>query len=144
MGINLWKSLSRCAHQKHTPVNHSCTLFLDCLLSPSPVHTQFALHFLSALTLILLMWHLVAKVGTSNPNRTISLKRLQCVVENNNNVSANLHSKICYFYYFCWKNSHSWNSAGQDQESWTMDRGKQHFENASSVIVCCLYGQFLQ
>jgi hypothetical protein len=26
----------------------------------------------------------VAKVGTSNPDRTISLKRLQCVVENNN------------------------------------------------------------
>jgi len=26
--------------------------------------------------------HLVAKVGTSNPDRTISLKRLQCVVEN--------------------------------------------------------------
>jgi hypothetical protein len=25
----------------------------------------------------------VAKVGTSNPDRTISLKRLQCVVENN-------------------------------------------------------------
>ena len=28
---------------------------------------------------------LVAKVGTSNPGRTISLKTLQCVVENNNN-----------------------------------------------------------
>jgi hypothetical protein len=27
---------------------------------------------------------LVAKVGTSNPDRTISLKKLQCVVENNN------------------------------------------------------------
>jgi len=27
----------------------------------------------------------VAKVVTSNPDRTISLKRLQCVVENNNN-----------------------------------------------------------
>ena len=27
---------------------------------------------------------LVAKVGTSNPDRTVSLKRLQCVVENNN------------------------------------------------------------
>jgi rhamnose utilization protein RhaD (predicted bifunctional aldolase and dehydrogenase) len=26
----------------------------------------------------------VAKVGTSIPDRTISLKRLQCVVENNN------------------------------------------------------------
>jgi hypothetical protein len=27
----------------------------------------------------------VTKVGTSNPDRTISLKMLQCVVENNNN-----------------------------------------------------------
>ena len=32
-------------------------------------------------------------------------------------VSTNLHSKIsCYFYYFFWKNSYSWNSVGQDQE----------------------------
>jgi hypothetical protein len=31
----------------------------------------------------------VAKVGTSNPDRTISLKRLQCVVENNNNNNNN-------------------------------------------------------
>jgi hypothetical protein len=30
----------------------------------------------------------VAKVGTSNPDRTISLKRLQCVVENNNNARS--------------------------------------------------------
>jgi len=30
----------------------------------------------------------VAKVGTSNPDRTISLKRLQCVVEYNNNVTG--------------------------------------------------------
>jgi len=29
----------------------------------------------------------VAKVGTSNPDRTISLKRLQCEVENNNNAA---------------------------------------------------------
>ena len=43
-------------------------------------------------------------------------------------VSSNLHSKIsCYFCFF-WKNSHLWNCVGQDQEFWTMDRGKQHFE----------------
>jgi hypothetical protein len=43
---------------------------------------QFHLRPLGALA----WWHawksLVAKVGTSNPDRTISLKRLQCVVEN--------------------------------------------------------------
>jgi len=43
---------------------------------------QFHLPMLGALA----WWHawrrLVAKVGTSNPDRTISLKRLQCVVEN--------------------------------------------------------------
>ena len=28
----------------------------------------------------------MAKVGTSNPDRTISLKRLRCVVQNNNTI----------------------------------------------------------
>jgi len=40
----------------------------------------------------------VAKVGTSNPDRTISLKTLQCVVENkntNNNVTD--ISTVCYW-----------------------------------------------
>ena len=32
----------------------------------------------------------MAKVETSNPDRTISLKRLQCVVENKNNMNLNL------------------------------------------------------
>jgi len=29
----------------------------------------------------------VAKVGMSNPDHTISLRRLQCIVENNYNIS---------------------------------------------------------
>jgi len=37
----------------------------------------------------------VAKIGTSNPDRTISLKRLQCVVENKHNTTfvKNLESQ---------------------------------------------------
>ena len=52
---------------------------------PDISRPQFHLPPLGALA----WWHvwrrLVAKVGTSNQYRTISLKRLQCVVENNNN-----------------------------------------------------------
>jgi hypothetical protein len=37
----------------------------------------------------------VAKIGTSNPDRTISLKRLQCVVENKHkHVALNFHSLL--------------------------------------------------
>ena len=34
----------------------------------------------------------MAKVGTSNPDRTISLKRLQCAVENKHNAAAGRHT----------------------------------------------------
>jgi len=42
----------------------------------------------------------VAKVGTSNPDRTISLKRLQSVVENNNNNYYYYYYHYYYYYYY--------------------------------------------
>jgi hypothetical protein len=35
-------------------------------------------------------------------------------------------------------------TVGQDQEFRTLDRGKHVEENTFNVIVCCLYGQFMQ
>ena len=42
----------------------------------------------------------MAKVGTSNPDRTISLKRLQSVVENNNNNYYYYYYHYYYYYYY--------------------------------------------
>ena len=39
----------------------------------------------------------MAKVGTSNPDRMINLKRLQCVVENNSNNNA-IHYDILFLF----------------------------------------------
>jgi len=41
----------------------------------------------------------VAKVGTSNPDRTISLKKLKCVVENKKKTELSTFSAICTLFY---------------------------------------------